>query len=115
MRGDPVLLVGLDGSEASVRALRFAARMAEGAGGSLRVVFVEHLPPAVHTAPIEAAGAAAVAGQAAADHAHLECELALAGRFGPMVLRAADRSAYPRGSATRDQPGSAIARSRQRL
>jgi nucleotide-binding universal stress UspA family protein len=90
---EPVLIVGIDGSEASLRALRFAARAAQLAAASLRIVYVSRTPPAVHTAPVEVAGAAAVADQVAADHAHLNCELVLAAE--PIVWSFEQRNGAP--------------------
>lgn len=92
MLAAPILLVGVDGSPESFRALDTAARMASATGAVLRIVHVERVPPAVHTAPIEAAAAAVVANELAADQAHIECELTLAGGETPWHFEQRDGS-----------------------
>lgn len=75
----PVLIVGVDGTPASRHALAAAADLAATTGAALIAVHVARLPAAVHAAPVTAAGELAAANDLAADHAHFDCELLLAG------------------------------------
>ncbi len=74
-----VLVVGVDGSPGGRHALAAAADLGAATGARLVAVHVEHVPAAVYAAPTIATGALAVANDLAADHAHVDCELALAG------------------------------------
>lgn len=86
MAARPVLLVGVDGTPASRHALAAAADLAATTGAVLIAVHVSRLPAAVHAAPITAAGELAAANDLAADHAHFDCELLLAGHDIPWTF-----------------------------
>lgn len=73
----PVVVVGVDGSEAAATALAAAARLAADAGYRIVAVHAEHTPVIATGAP--AVGAVAVPdGGELADRCHLDCELVLA-------------------------------------
>jgi nucleotide-binding universal stress UspA family protein len=48
----PLLVVGVDGSAESVRALQWAARYAAAAGARIRAVLAWHYPPPIGPAPV---------------------------------------------------------------
>lgn len=74
----PLVVVGVDGSEAAATALAAAARLAADAGYCLVAVHAEHATVIATGAP--AVGAVAVLdGGELADRCHLDCELVLAG------------------------------------
>jgi nucleotide-binding universal stress UspA family protein len=54
----PLVVVGVDGSEESVSALRWAARYAAAAGASVRAVLAWHYPTAASVPPVGVAPAA---------------------------------------------------------
>ena len=50
--GRPLVVVGVDGSEESVAALRWAARYAAAAGASVRAILAWHYPTAASVPPV---------------------------------------------------------------
>ena len=81
-----VLIVGVDGASAARGALGAAANLAAATGATLVAVHVARVPVALYSAPITGAGELAAANELAADHAHFDCELALAGRGVPWTF-----------------------------
>jgi nucleotide-binding universal stress UspA family protein len=79
----PVLVVGVDGSSGGFDALRTAADLAAATGASLAAVYVARLPVSMFAAATPSAAELTAAVDEAADHAHVECELLLAGRGVP--------------------------------
>ncbi|MDP1818322.1 MAG: universal stress protein [Acidimicrobiales bacterium] len=79
MATHPVLIVGVDGSPAARHALGTAAKLAVASGACLVAVHVRQVPAIVYAAPVTGAGELAAANELAADHAHIDCELVLAG------------------------------------
>lgn len=76
----PVIVVGVDGSDASAAALATAARLAADTGHGIVAVHVAHLPGLVAATPEAlAAGTALTADDELAGRCQLDCELALAG------------------------------------
>lgn len=86
MTSPPVVIVGVDGSPAARDALAVAARLAAATGGSLVAVHVEHIPAAVYATPVHGSGSLTAANDLAADHAHFDCELILAGQNIPWTF-----------------------------
>lgn len=71
------IVVGVDGSDSSERALMVAAELAANLGCRLVAVHVVHAPAAAAASPV-GAGALAVSAEELADHCHMCCELVLA-------------------------------------
>lgn len=86
MTTPPVVIVGVDGSPAARDALAVAAELAAATGASLVAVHVEHVPAAVYAAPAHGIGSLTAANDLAADHAHFDCELVLAGQSIPWTF-----------------------------
>ena len=88
MSNRPVLIVGVDGGAGARHALGVAAELAGATGAALVAVHVAQVPAAVHMASGSAAAALVSAIDLAADHAHFDCELILAGRDVPWTFEA---------------------------
>lgn len=67
-----LVVVGVDGSPASAKAMTWAARYAQASGATIRAVLAWHYPAAVGTAPIGVAPAAVTAEVEQAERAALD-------------------------------------------
>ena len=79
MHSTPVLVVGMHGTVAALRALQAAISLTLAARGELVAVYVNARSPAAALGSTTGLAALAVAREATADQAHLSCELELAG------------------------------------